>query len=283
MTPSTKGAARSTKGAARDASKNPVFRALARSGFAVNGLLHILIGGIAIGVAVGGGGSGGSGGEADQSGALRQLSATPGGLFVLWAAVVGLFALGVWQLVTVPLVSDPDAKKKWGRRFSEAAKAVVYFALGATALVFALGGSTSSSNSSQTLSAQLLATPGGVFLLVAIGLVVAGIGVGYVVIGIRRTFRKKITVPSGQAGKAVVALGIFGYVAKGIALVVVGVLFVVAAAKTDAAAASGLDGALKALAELPYGVAILTAVGIGFIAYGVFQIARARLARLEQH
>ncbi|GAA2243477.1 DUF1206 domain-containing protein [Herbiconiux moechotypicola] len=257
-------------------SDSRVFHALARSGFAVNGLLHILIGGIAIGIAV----AGGRGGEADQSGALKQIAATPGGLVVIWAAVVGLVALGLWQVVTAVLVSDPDAKKKWGRRAAELGRAIVYFALGGTALVFALGGSTSSSDSSRTLSARLLETPGGVFLLVAIGLGVTGAGVGFVVIGVRRGFRKRIRVPSGAAGRAVVALGVVGYAAKGVALVAVGILFVVAAVTYDAEQAAGLDGALKALAALPFGIVVLCGVGVGLIAYGLFLGARARLEKL---
>lgn len=272
----TSSAKTTTKGAARDVSDNKAFKALARSGYAVNGLIHILIGGIAIGVAA----AGGSGGEADQSGALRGISDSPGGLFVLWLAVVGLFALGLWQVISAFLISDPDPKKKWGKRLSEVAKGVIYFAIGGTALVFALGGSSNSSDSSQTLSARLLETPGGVFLLVAIGLGIAGGGVGFAVIGIRRTFRKKIRVPAGTAGKAVVTLGVVGYVAKGIALFAVGVLFVVAAFTFDPEKASGLDGALKSLADLPFGIVILVAVGIGLIAYGLFLVARSRLARL---
>lgn len=274
-----KGAA---KGAAREASRSRVFRGLARSGFAMNGLLHILIGGLAIGLAVRGGESGGgSGGEADQSGALRQLADTPGGLVVIWAAVIGLFALALWQFVQAFLASGRDAKKKWGERAREGGKGVIYAALGVTALIFALGGSTSSSDSSQTLSAQLLATPGGVFLLVAIGLAVFGGGVGFTVIGIRGTFRKLIVVPTGSAGTAVMVLGRVGYIAKGLALGAVGVLFVVAAVRSDAAQASGLDGALKALADLPAGVFLLAAIGVGLIAYGVFLGARTRLAKLD--
>ncbi|MCS5734999.1 DUF1206 domain-containing protein [Herbiconiux daphne] len=264
------------KRAARDVSQSRVFRTLARSGYAVNGLLHILIGGIAIGIGV----AGGSGGEADQSGALRQVAQTPGGLIVLWLAVVGLFALGLWQVVTVVLVSNPDAKKKWGKRAVEAGKGAVYFVLGGTALVFALGGSTNSSDSSQSFSAQALATPGGVFLVIAVGLAVFGFGVGFVFIGAQKRFRKLITVPPGAAGRTVVGLGMAGYIAQGVAMAVVGVLFVVAAVTVDPEKASGLDGALKALADLPFGIAILIAVGIGFIAYGLFLFARARLARL---
>jgi hypothetical protein len=69
-------------------------------------------------------------------------------------------------------------------------------------------------------------------------------------------------------------------VAKGIALFVVGVLFVVAAVTADPEKASGLDGALKSLIDLPFGKVILVAVGVGLIAYGLFCGARARWARL---
>jgi hypothetical protein len=79
---------------------------------------------------------------------------------------------------------------------------------------------------------------------------------------------------------AVTVLGVVGYVAKGLALVAVGVLFAVAAVTFDPSKAKGLDGALKALAHLPFGTVILVAVGIGVIAYGVYLGARARLARL---
>jgi hypothetical protein len=60
----------------------------------------------------------------------------------------------------------------------------------------------------------------------------------------------------------------------------VGVLFLIAALTGDAAKADGLDGALKTLATLPFGPAILILVGVGLIAYGVYSFVRARFARL---
>jgi hypothetical protein len=262
------------KSAARTAENSPALEILARVGFAVLGLLHILIGAIAIGLV------GGSGESADQSGALRELSSKPGGIFVIWVVVIGLFALTLWQIAQVFLLHEPDPKKKWGRRVSELGKGVAYAAIGTTALTFALGGSSSSSNSSQSASAKLLASPGGVVLLVIVGLVVVGIGVAFVVQGVLKKFVKLLVIPAGTTGRIVRGLGIFGYVAKGIALFVVGVLFVVAALTADPQKASGLDGALKSLVDLPFGKVILVAVGIGLIAYGLFCAARARWARL---
>jgi hypothetical protein len=264
----------SAKGAARTAENSRTLEMLARVGFAVLGLVHILIGGIAIGLV------GGSGDSADQSGAMRELASKPGGIVVIWVVVVGMFALALWQVGQVFLIGESDPKKKWGRRASELGKGIAYGAVGATASTFAVGGSSSSSNSSQGMSAKLLATPGGVVLLVIVGLVVAGIGVAFVVQGVLKKFEKLLVIPAGTTGRVVRGLGIGGYVAKGIALFVVGVLFVVAAVTADPEKASGLDGALKALVDLPFGKIILVLVGIGLIAYGLFCGARARWAKL---
>lgn len=272
---SAENAKETTKDAARGAENNRPLQLLARLGFAVNGLLHVIIGSIAISVAVGGGG-----GEADQSGALHQLAKTPGGVFLLWAVVVGMAALGIWQCLKGFLVPGRDPKRRWLHRIGELSKGIVYFAIAATAFSFARGSGSSSSGKTQAFSAKLLEAPGGVVLLAAIGLAVLVIGAVFVWRGATGRYLRDIRVPAGTAGGVVTVLGLVGYVAKGIALAVVGVLFMAGAFTFDPSKASGLDEALKALAGLPYGVVILFVVGLGVIAYGLYLFARARLARL---
>jgi hypothetical protein len=262
--------------AARGAERSQPLRFLARAGYVVNGLLHGVIGAIAISVAVGAGG-----GEADQSGALSTLAAAPGGAALLWVIVVGLVALGLWQLIQTFVVVGPDPKRKWAHRIGEFSKAVAYLAIAATTFSFASGGSTNSANSTKDFSAKLLTAPGGVILLVVVGLAVFGIGGYFVFKGATKKFTDDIAVPSGTAGRVVIMLGVLGYVAKGVALCVVGILFVIAGATVDPTKATGLDGALKSLVALPFGVLVLIVVGAGLIAYGVYCCARARLARLS--
>jgi hypothetical protein len=117
-------------------------------------------------------------------------------------------------------------------------------------------------------------------LLVLIGLVILGVGIAFVVRGIRRDFEKQLSLPSGKAGDGIRVLGTVGYIAKGIAVAVVGVLFVVAAFTHDPEKAGGLDAALKSLAALPFGQLILWLVGAGLVVYGIYCFARARYARL---
>ncbi|TFD79266.1 DUF1206 domain-containing protein [Cryobacterium fucosi] len=250
-------------------------QALARLGFAVNGLLHILIAGLAIAVAVGGGGS------ADQSGALGQLAESPGGVFVLWTVVVGLFALGLWLLLGAFLMPGSDPKRKWSHRVVEISKAAVYILLAVTAVTFATGGTADSATSARDASAALMRAPGGVALLLVGGLIVLGIGFYFVRKGALKKFTADLDLPSGTVGRAIVALGIAGYVAKGIALAVVAVLIVVAALTLDPSKSTGLDGALKSLVALPFGSVILSVIGVGLVAYGVYCFARAWRARLH--
>ncbi|MGR0320074.1 DUF1206 domain-containing protein [Agromyces sp. ZXT2-3] len=261
--------------AAADAAQNSkAFRTAARIGYVVLGIVHIVIGGIAISVAQG------AGGEADQGGAMQQLASLPFGLVLLWVIAIGLFALAIWQVTEAFLVRDPDTKKKWGYRVKYVGTAIAYISIGITAIVYARGGSSNSDQSTQSLSAQLLATPGGVFLLVLIGLIVIGVGVAFVYRGATKRFEKHLALPAGTARKGIVTFGTVGYIAKGIAIGVVGVLFVVASLTHDAEKAGGLDAALKSLAELPFGTIILWLVGAGLIIYGVFCFARARYARM---
>jgi hypothetical protein len=98
--------------------------------------------------------------------------------------------------------------------------------------------------------------------------------------GARRTFKQDLTMPGGTAGRVVTVLGVVGYIAKGIAVAVVGILFIVAAVTLDAKKATGLGGALKALVSLPFGATLLVAVGVGLMAFGVYTFARARYARI---
>ncbi len=260
--------------AARATEGSTVFRTIARIGYVVLGVVHIVIGVVAISFVTGGGG------EADQSGAMEQIRQTPVGVLLLWVIALGLSALAVWQIADAFLERDADAKKRWGHRVKFVGTAIAYLAIAWTALVYALGGQSDSSESSQSFSAKLLATPAGVVLLVVIGLIVGAIGIAFIVRGATRGFEKNLVLPEGVAAKGIVTFGVVGYVAKGIAIAVTGVLFVVAALTHHPEEAGGLDAALRSLATLPFGAVILWIVGAGLVIYGLFCFARARYARM---
>ncbi|MHA7280820.1 DUF1206 domain-containing protein [Arthrobacter sp. MDT2-2] len=252
------------------------FELAARAGYVAAGILHFLIGLIALGLATGRSGS------ADQSGAIGQLAGSPGGTFLLWFCFIGCIALALFQLSEVFLGarggSDRDKLKF---RLKSGGQAVVYAAIGVTFGRYALGGSSNSSSSTKGLTASLMSNPAGTALLLAIGVGILAVAGYYVYSGGTRRFLRKLSgLPSGSTGSAVVGLGTAGYIAKGFALGVLGILVIGATVTNDPEKSTGLDGALKALRDQPFGPWLLGAVAVGLMAYGVFMVVRSKYQRM---
>lgn len=267
------GLERETKRVARTVESSSVFEKAARAGFAAAGVIHLLVGVLALVIVFGGKT------DSSQSGALKAIAGAPAGFVLLWVLAVALWCLAVWEGFAGVLVRG-DRPHRWGRRLTEWGRGVVFLVLGGIAASVALGAKPDSNRSAEEVSGHLISLPGGVFVLGAIGIGIGAAGVTFVVIGIRRGFRKRMSLPHGRLGTMITVLGAVGYLAKGAALVTVGVLVLVAAVKVDPKAAGGLDSAMSALLALPAGPFLTAAVGVGFIIYGVFGFFRARYADL---
>ncbi|MFD4959344.1 DUF1206 domain-containing protein [Microbacterium sp. NPDC058389] len=275
MSSDTGSAARAeVRGAARRAESNPVFETLARAGFVADGVVHMLIGVLAIVVALGGQG------ETDQSGALLTIAGAPLGFVVLWVAALALAALGVWQLFDGILVRRDSPARTWGARLIEWAKAAVFFALAIVSAAVAVGARPDPDDSVQEASRGVLFVPGGPIVLGIVGVAIGAGGVGFAVIGLTRRFVPRLSLPSGRPGSIVTGIAVVGYIAKGLALLAVGVLLVVAAVKVDPGDTGGLDAALDGLIALPLGPLLCGAIGAGLVAYGVYLVLSARYRRL---
>lgn len=262
--------------AVEEASNHKALDVLARTGFAVMALLHVIIGAIAIAVAFG------HPGEAEPSGAIEQLAAHPWSPVVMVACVAACLGLSLWQASEATLrARHLPRKEQMSKLISSGFLAVAYGSVGISFAGFALGLRGDSSESTRDFSATLMATPLGLWALVAVGLTIIGIGIYFVAKGVRRGFKEELFHFDGtRRGRLIDTLGVTGHVAKGIALGLTGLLFVIAAAKHNPEESTGLDGSLKALREHPYGPYLLVAIGAGFIAYGIFALVRSRFGRM---
>ncbi|HJV97951.1 MAG TPA: DUF1206 domain-containing protein [Arthrobacter sp.] len=265
---------------AEGATNSRTLELLARAGFAASGLLHFLVGLIAIRLAMGGSGN------ADFSGAVAELSSQPAGPFLLWGSFAACAALAIWQASDAIFdYSHLPTKKKVGKKLKAAAQALVFAGLALTVLSFAMGTGSGGDNqkSATDLTVNLMKSPGGVALLVLLGAGIAVTGVIYGIRGIRKSFEKHLMMPvNPKARTAVTVLGVTGYVAKGIVLFLTGLLISIATLRAHPEESTGLDGGLKALRDQPFGVYVLAAVGAGLICYGVYMAVRARLAKMTQ-
>jgi hypothetical protein len=190
--------------------------------------------------------------------------------------VAGFAALALWQLVDA--VAGADEVKD---RVKDGAKAVVYGVLAVTAFSFARGGGSSGEQRTDDLTATLMGMPFGRVLVGAVGVAVVVVGGYHVYKGISDKFLDDLqTTGRGSTGKGVLWAGRLGYPAKGLALAIVGLLFVAAAWQADPEEAGGLDAALKTLSDQPLGTVLLLLVAVGLVLYGVYSFARARYARM---
>ncbi|MCR8671983.1 DUF1206 domain-containing protein, partial [Agrococcus sp. HG114] len=159
-----------------------------------------------------------------------------------------------------------------------AGRGVGHATVGGVALVFALGGRIDGEEAAESVTSSVLASPAGPWLIAAAGLVIVGVGVAFVLRGLRRRFFEDVAPPR-RFRRLVEALGMPGFVAKGVAIMIVGALFVVASVLDDPRQSGGLDGALHSLTTVPGGVAALVAIAAGLIVYGLYCVARGVWAR----
>lgn len=258
---------------ATEVQDSSVLHGFARAGFAVNGVLHVIMGAITFAVAFG------EKGTANQDGALAQLSTGPIGGLLLWAAVAGLTGLGLFQVLTLAIIRG-NTKAAWLARAKPFGRALGYVGLGFLALRFALGASPEHSEA-QDISAQLMARPGGILVVAAAGLAILIIGVVFAVIGFRGRYLDDLDTERPVVNGTARLIGGIGYVAKGISFAAIGVLLLIAAYQADPDEAAGLDGALEALRRLPSGNVVLSAVALGLILFGLYCLIRTKYERLE--
>jgi hypothetical protein len=268
-------AAQSAKRSAEQAARSRPLRVAVRVGIVCYGVTHLLIAWLALQIAFGAVGE-----RADQTGAFQTVAQQPVGQVLLWVLVAGFVAVALWRLTQTfwGFSYESDRTTKLRRRAASGGKAVVFAALAVLAARTAAGGG---GGGGQRAAAGVLGLPGGQFLVGAAGVGILAAGVVTAVSGVQRTFLQEMALPLDRKARATAErTGQAGLVAKGVAVVLIGVLVVIAAVRFRPDEAAGLDVALKTLAAQPFGPYLLAAVALGLAAYGVFCFFDARYHRV---
>lgn len=245
----------------------------ARVGLLAYGVVHVVIGWLALQLAFGD-----RAGSPSGDGAVRELAQQPFGLVVVWAVGIGLLLLSAWRVLEAAVGHrDDQGLTRARRRLVSAGRAVVYGYLAWTAIKVAVGAGSSGGGPDST-TAKVMDLPGGQLLVGAVGVAIVAVGATQV----RRSWTERFAEEmdargrSGTSGTAYVWLGKVGCVAKGVAFGIVGALFCYAAATHEPEKSGGLDQALAEVLDRPLGPFLLAAIAAGFAAYGLFCFAQAR-------
>lgn len=258
------------RSAARDA--RPWVELLARLGFAAKGAVYIMIGGFAAAAAFAGGGQ-----TTGGSGALATVADDAWGRVLLGLIAVGLVGYVVWRLVSATL--NPEHEKT-GTRVFFAITAVIYGALAIEAARLALTGAGGGGGGESHWVAELMRQPFGQLLVGIAGLGVALYGLQQIWNAWRVDLDERLDLGAmtARARAWTIRFGRFGLAARGLVLAIIGGFFLVAAVQADPSEARGVGGALSTMRDTPW---LLGLVALGLIAYGLYQLVRARYRRIR--
>jgi hypothetical protein len=241
----------------------------ARFGFFLDGLLHVAIGWAGLQLVW----LGRSTSTADESGALTGIASTLGGRVTLWVGFVGFAVVAVWNLARA--VTGRHCPTRF-KRLEHAADGIAYVTVAWSAVAFAIGTGQSSRASTIGITRTLLALPAGEVLVVLTGVAVGAVGAFSIWSGLSRDFLVDL---ARRPGRTLVVVGVIGFVARGVAFGLVGLLFVIAAATHRTAESSGIDGALHWVQHRPAGQYALAVISLGLVFFGVYLMLRARHLR----
>jgi hypothetical protein len=244
-----------------------------RIGLASQGILYLIVGVLALEVARGHGED-----RADQHGAIQAVAAQSFGRLLLVMLTIGLAMHAVWRALLFARGSPgEDDATDWAKRLGHLGRAAVYVTFTWGALVVLFGSEGDTGGEQQEGIAKVLSWPGGSLVVAAVGLAVVGTGVWHGRKALTRSFVDDLDCDRiGQrAMPAVMALGVVGTLARGIAFGLVGWFVVQAARDDDPDRGGGLDHALKRLADADYGPALLRVLAVGVVTFGLYRIVEA--------
>lgn len=257
----------------------PWIQRFVRIGYAAKGTIYLLIGTLALRLALGAGGR-----LTDSKGVLKTLEHLPAGMALLSVIAVGLLAYAGWEIAEA--IWDTNRKGSdlsgWLSRGLTAIKGGVYGAIGFEAFQLVVGNGGSAHDADDYARSALQFPFGGV-VLGLVGLGIALYGVKQIWMAWTSRFDSDLDTAAMRREGAgwVLTLGRAGIGARGVTLAIMGVAVARAGFGERASDASGTREALWAVFTQPNGTWLLAAVAAGLMCYGVFQLLHARYARLR--
>lgn len=255
--------------------------ASSRFGFAANGFVYLSVGILLLASAIGMRGQ-----AVDPHGVLYVLAQQPFGRLWLILIGAGLWAFVGWRVLQAVFDVDhegPDLKG-WVVRATQGFSGLAYAVLasGVFELLDEVGPNMGAEQlaENQEKAGVLLGLPFGGAALIVIGLVIAGVGIGNVVMGIVNDFGATL-ICSKTVCRWVLPLARVGYVARGLAYLPLALFVTLAGYRARSSEVQTFATALDALERQPGGAIMLGLTAGGLIAFGLYAFVEARFRRIR--
>jgi hypothetical protein len=272
---------------ARVTAEHPTIVRLGRAGWLAKGIVYLLAGGLALvvvdrsfgwsHVTVGSK-------EASPTGAIKEVAQSSGGPLLLVALAIGMFLYAAWRIATAVLPGSTDAEGL-ATRVGYFVSAIVYTTFGVTAISLARS-RAAKANGNKTvrdITSSVMEHTAGRWLIGIAGALTVAAGLYRFRMGLKSDVTGDVDMSgmSAERSRWTRRLGAVGEVGRGIAMGLIGFFLLRAAVTFEATEATGLDGALRRLAEQSWGAFVVAVVAVGLIAYGLFCLATFTRRRLQ--
>lgn len=246
---------------------------IARFGFVAKGAVFGTVGVMAILSVLGA-----TADDPDVTGAFEALGDSPATGVLLVVLAVGLIAYTIWRFLQA--FADLEGEGGGARGLF---KRAAYFAIGAIYAGFAiyavaiLLGMDGTGEGAEDWTAMALALPGGVYAVGLFGLIVGVVGLNEIFFGLSGRYREEYRQRRMHPVERVAARGAgwYGHVSRGLIYCLIGFFLIRAAVRFDPDEAHGLKEAFSTLAEQPYGIWLVGAAAVGWVAFGLYCLAIA--------
>ena len=258
-------------------------RAGSRLGLACRGTVYLLVGYLALRLALATHGRAGA--PVSSAGAVQEAVAPAWGRVPLVLLVAGLAAYALTQLVEAVFrpARATGAIGRWRQRAMSSWGFLVYsvFCL-TTARLLAGTPAKQTAQSEQRqdtgMTAELLRTGWGRLLVVLAGILFVAGGLEAGRRAVRLNFRERFTAEHMSRALALLtrAVGAFGSAARAVVFVLVGVFLVKAAVLSSAKQTKGLDAIFRSVGGIAYGSWLLGLLASGILCYGLYCLVEAK-------
>ena len=255
--------------------------ASSRFGFAANGFVYLSVGILMLASAIGMRGQ-----AVDPHGVLYVLAQQPFGRLWLILIGAGLWAFVGWRVLQAVFDVDHEGSdlRGWVVRTAQGFSGLAYAVLasGVFELLDEVGPNMGAEQlaENQEKAGVLLGLPFGGAALIVIGLIIAGVGIGNVVMGIVNDFGATL-VCSKTVCRWVLPLARVGYAARGLAYLPLALFVTLAGYRAQSDRVETFGTALEALERQPGGAIMLGLTAGGLIAFGVYAFVEARFRRIR--
>lgn len=271
----------------RLSAEHPGVVKLGRAGWFAKGVVYVIAGYLAISIVTKASGwSDDAAGdqEASPTGAIKTVAGSGFGTALLWLLAIGLLLYAAWRVVSALLPGGTDGEAMV-HRIGYIVSAIVYttFAISAIALARSASEQQDGNQKVTDISASVMENGAGRWLIGIAGAIVIAAGIYRISKGVKVDVEDELDLGGipPQRRTLLRRLGAAGEIGRGVGIGLVGFFLLRSAVVYEPDEATGLDGALRIVAQESWGVVVVAVVGIGFVAYGIFCLVTFHRRRLQ--